>query len=147
MKVIIQRVLEASVEIENIEYSSIKKGLLLYICFEKEDTKDLIDLLIKKISNLRIFEDKQGKMNLNLQEVQAEILSISQFTLSWNGKKGNRPSFDLSMEPCKAAEFYTLFNTKLNQTGINTKTGKFGADMKVRSINDGPVTFSFEYKI
>ena len=104
-----------------------------------------IDSAIKKIISLRIFEDANGRMNKNILEVNGEVLSISQFTLSWDGRKGNRPSFDLSMSPEQAKLFYHLFNQNMQKSGVKIQTGIFGADMKVESINDGPVTFHLSF--
>ncbi len=145
MKVVIQRVLSASVKINEAISGEIDHGLLLYVCFEAHDAQEVIDKAIKKITALRIFEDENGKMNKSIQDVSGAILSISQFTLSWDGRKGNRPSFDLSMEPEKACKFYDDFNKKISLTGLEIKTGAFGADMKVQSINDGPVTFHLSF--
>lgn len=145
MKVVIQRVLSANVKVEGIVQGQINQGLLLYVCFESHDEKTVIERAIKKISALRIFEDEQGKMNKNILEVGGSILSISQFTLSWDGRKGNRPSFDLSMAPDKAQLFYNEFNESVQNLSIQIKTGAFGADMKVESINDGPVTFNLSF--
>jgi D-tyrosyl-tRNA(Tyr) deacylase len=101
--------------------------------------------LYSKILNLRIFEDDKGKMNLNISQVNGAILSISQFTLSWDGKKGHRPSFDKSMPPEKAKVYYAIFNKKLADAGIKVERGVFGEQMDVSLINDGPVTFHLEY--
>lgn len=145
MKVIIQRVKEAKVVVDEETIGEIDHGYLLYVCFEASDDETHIEKAIKKIAALRIFEDDKGKMNKNILDVNGSILSISQFTLSWDGKKGNRPSFDLSMEPNKAKIYYRLFNNKLKSQGIKTEIGAFGAGMKVYSINDGPVTFSLSF--
>ena len=141
MKVIIQRVKEASVQVNSKVIGQINKGYLLYVCFEKEDSLLNINAAIKKIRDLRIFEDEDQKMNTNLRDANGEILSISQFTLSWDGKKGNRPSFDKSMPPEKAEILYNKFNELLKQNGMSVQTGCFGENMQVQSINDGPVTF------
>ena len=145
MKVVIQRVLEAKVEINKEIAGQIGKGLLLYVCFETDDNLDSVQTACEKISKLRIFEDEKGRMNKSILDVQGSILSISQFTLSWDGRKGHRPSFDRSMEPSKAKEFYEVFNKKLVDKDIHLATGEFGADMKVSSINDGPVTFHLSF--
>lgn len=145
MKVLIQRILNAQVEIENKVFSSINKGLLIYICFEAEDKLESIDKAVDKILALRIFEDNKGKMNQSILEKKLSILSVSQFTLSWNGMGGNRPSFTNSMEPTKAKAFYLHFNDKLRANAVDIKPGIFGAEMKVNSTNDGPVTFFLSF--
>ncbi len=145
MKVLIQRVKEASVEVDFKTIGSIEHGFLLYVCFEEGDTPDKLEIAVNKIKNLRIFTDENDKMNFNILQAKGKILSISQFTLSWDGKKGHRPSFDKSMPPNDAKIFYRNFNDALENIGIKVEKGRFGADMKVSSINDGPVTFFLEY--
>jgi D-tyrosyl-tRNA(Tyr) deacylase len=143
--VIIQRVSQAEVVVDSSIVGKISKGFLVYVCFVKADTEKQISDSIKKIINLRIFEDENRKMNKNIKQINGEILSISQFTLSWDGSKGNRPSFDQSMEPKEAQVMYDRFNLDLERCGVNIQTGIFGANMKVHSINDGPVTISLEF--
>lgn len=145
MKVIVQRVSRAKVTVDDRVTGEIGKGLLLYVCFEAGDTMDKLEAAVDKISKLRIFTDTEGKMNLSLSQVQGEILSVSQFTLSWDGKKGHRPSFDKSMPPNDAKIFYRTFNDKLSERGHKVSLGQFGAEMLVDSENDGPVTFILEY--
>lgn len=145
MKAVIQRVLEAKVTIDGKTNGEIGPGLLIYICFEGGDTKEMLEQMVHKIVNLRIFEDGDQKMNLNIQQTGGGILSISQFTLSWDGKKGHRPSFDKSMSPNDAKLFYRNFNDQLKELGIPLESGIFAAEMKVQSINDGPVTFFLDY--
>lgn len=145
MKVVIQRVKEASVTVEDKVIGAIHQGYLLYVCFEASDKVDVIEKAIKKILALRIFEDENGKMNKDITQVNGGILSISQFTLSWDGRKGNRPSFELSMPPAEAQIFYQRFNEELKKSGLQIEIGAFGADMKVQSINDGPVTFHLSF--
>lgn len=145
MKAVVQRVLEASVKINGNINGEIGPGFLIYICFEEGDTKESLEAMIHKITNLRIFEDEEQKMNLNISQAGGSILSISQFTLSWDGKKGHRPSFDKSMSPNQAKLMYRNFNDKLEALGIPLEKGIFGAEMKVASINDGPVTFFLDY--
>lgn len=123
----------------------IHNGYLLYVCFVKNDSEKQLEDAVRKILNLRIFEDSNGKMNQNITQIRGSILSISQFTLSWDGKKGNRPSFDQSMSPNLASQLYSKFNRSLGLNGLPVETGIFGADMKVHSINDGPVTFILEF--
>lgn len=135
----------ARVEIENQVVGEIQDGLLLYVCLENGDTSAALDEASEKIAKLRVFEDDKGKMNLNVKQAGGKILSISQFTLSWDGRKGNRPSFDQSMHPKEARLMYGIFNQKLADKGLEVETGKFGADMKVLSLNDGPVTFHLSF--
>ncbi len=144
MKVLIQRVHNASVEIDQIKVGAISTGLLLYVCFEKGDTDKSIEQSCEKVLKLRIFSDENGKMNFCVKQANGKILSISQFTLSWDGKKGHRPSFDKSMPPEMAKIMYKKFNDKLRKQ-IDVEMGRFGADMQVQSQNDGPVTFFLEF--
>lgn len=145
MKIVIQRVLSANVKVDGEIVGEINHGYLLYVCFEINDNNEVMNKAIDKIINLRILEDDNGKMNNNILQSSGQILSISQFTLSWDGRKGNRPSFDLSMPPAQAQLNYFKFNEALKTKGIDVKKGIFGADMKVESINDGPVTFHLNF--
>lgn len=145
MKAIVQRVNKASVIVDQNILGEIGPGLLIYICFENHDQLDMIEMMAKKIINLRVFSDDDNKMNLNILQHSKKILSISQFTLSWDGKKGHRPSFDKSMPPNEAKLFYRKFNDKLAQLGVDLEKGQFGAEMNILSENDGPVTFFLDY--
>jgi D-aminoacyl-tRNA deacylase len=145
MKIIVQRVQQASVTVDEEILGAINHGLLLLVCFETGDDDTVISKSVDKISKLRIFDDQEGKMNLDVQAVGGEILSISQFTLSWNGAGGHRPSFERSMPPQEARLQYALFNRELRNRGLIVKEGKFGAYMKVSLINDGPVTFILQF--
>lgn len=145
MKIVIQRVKHAKVEVEGEITGEISKGLLLLVCLENGDDQTTISKACKKILALRIFEDQDGKMNQNIQQVGGEILSVSQFTLSWDGKKGNRPSFENSMSPDMARLNYALFNKNLRDQGINVSEGRFAATMQVSLLNDGPVTFHLDF--
>lgn len=145
MKIVVQRVQEASVSVDNEIVSAIGNGLLLLVCFEQGDDDQTIQKAIEKITKLRIFDDGEGKMNLDVQSVNGQILSISQFTLSWDGSGGHRPSFEKSMQPQEARLKYALFNRELRNRGFDIKEGKFGAFMKVSLINDGPVTFNLQF--
>jgi D-tyrosyl-tRNA(Tyr) deacylase len=145
MKVVVQRVQEASVSVEQEIIGSIGNGLLLLVCFEQGDDEEALHKAIDKISKLRIFDDADGKMNLDIQSVKGEILSVSQFTLSWDGSGGHRPSFEKSMPPQEARLKYALFNRELKARGFTVKEGKFGSFMKVSLINDGPVTFLLQF--
>ena len=145
MKIVVQRVQEAQVRVENETIGAIGVGLLLLVCFEQGDDDSSIQKSIDKISRLRIFDDEDGKMNLDIQAVKGEILSISQFTLSWDGSGGHRPSFEKSMPPQEARLKYALFNRELKSRGFDVKEGQFGSFMKVSLINDGPVTFNLQF--
>jgi D-aminoacyl-tRNA deacylase len=141
VRAVIQRVSEASVEIENRLHASVKKGLLVLLGIEEGDTASDTDYLVSKISNMRIFSDNEGKMNLDLKQVNGEIMVISQFTLHASTKKGNRPSFTRAAGPGIAIPLYQQFLKELElQIGMPCQSGVFGADMKVKLINDGPVT-------
>ncbi len=141
MKVLIQRVKRAEVNIDNKPFSSIRQGILALVGIEKGDTKEQVEKLAKKVVNLRIFPDENDKMNLSLLDIKGEMLIVSQFTLCGDCKKGTRPSFDKSAAPQIAKELYEYFITLVNSYGIKTGTGMFGAMMDVSLVNDGPVTF------
>ncbi len=144
MKVLIQRVKNADVKInENIK-SSIGNGILALVGIEKGDTNEIVEKLAKKCVNLRIFADENDKMNRSLIDIQGEMLIVSQFTLCGDCKKGTRPSFDKSAPPEIANELYEYFISQIESYGIKTGTGEFGAMMQVSLINDGPVTFMLE---
>jgi D-tyrosyl-tRNA(Tyr) deacylase len=145
VKVLVQRVKEASVSVETEIISSIKNGLLILVCFENGDKDEVLNKAIEKISRLRIFDDIDGKMNLDIQAIKGEILSVSQFTLSWDGSGGHRPSFERSMPPQEARLKYALFNRELRNKGLVVKEGKFGSMMQVNLVNDGPVTFFLQF--
>lgn len=144
MKVLIQRVKQASVTINDTLYSSINKGILTLVGIEKEDTIENLKKSVQKIVKLRIFADENDKMNKSLIDINGEMLIVSQFTLCGNCKKGTRPSFDNSAPPQLANELYEKFVEEVSNLGIKTQTGKFGAMMQVELINDGPVTFMIE---
>ena len=144
MKVLIQRVKNAGVNIDGETVSSIGKGILALVGIEKGDTREQVEKLAKKVVNLRIFPDENDKMNLSLIDIQGEMLIVSQFTLCGDCKKGTRPSFDKSAPPDIANELYEYFVTQVQAYGVKTGTGKFGAMMEVSLINDGPVTFMLE---
>ena len=144
MKVLLQRVKNASVTIDNELFSSINHGLLLFLCVEKNDGIEQADWLVEKILKLRIFEDENEKMNLSVTDTNGEILVVSQFTLAGDCKKGTRPSFDSAKAPNEAKEIYEYFVSKLKNSDLNIQTGVFGAMMDVALINDGPVTFMLE---
>jgi len=141
MKILIQRVKEASVTINGALYSSINKGILTFVGIEKGDNIENIQKGAKKIVNLRIFPDENGKMNRSLIDVNGEMLIVSQFTLCGDCKKGTRPSFDNSAHPEIANKLYNEFINEVSSYNVPVKTGQFGAMMDVALINDGPVTF------
>lgn len=146
MRILLQRVSEASVKIEGKINGQIGHGLLLLVGICAEDNQDDIDWLIQKIVNMRIFSDENGKMNLSIQDIQGEILLISQFTLHASTKKGNRPSFIEAARPEIAIPLYENFITQLKLSNLKLETGVFGADMKVSLVNDGPVTIWLDSK-
>lgn len=147
MKAVIQRVSEASVTIEKVVKSSIGEGLLILVGIEDADTDEDMDWLAKKISQLRIFNDDSGVMNKSVMEISGELLVVSQFTLHASTKKGNRPSYLRASKPEVAIPMYEKFVKKLEvMSGIFVQTGEFGADMKVRLLNDGPVTIVIDTK-
>jgi D-tyrosyl-tRNA(Tyr) deacylase len=146
MRVIIQRVSEASVSIDSQVKAKIGYGLMILVGISTEDNQEDIDWLTQKIINLRVFNDENGKMNLSLLDIKGEVLLISQFTLFASTKKGNRPSFIQSAKPEIAIPLYEQLIESLKATGIEIKTGRFGADMKVSLTNDGPVTIIIDSK-
>ena len=147
MRVLIQRVAEASVTINKSEHSRISKGLLIFVGIENEDSDDDIDYLCRKITNLSIFDDANGVMNESVLQTKGQILVISQFTLHANTRKGNRPSYIEAAKPDIAIPIYKKFCKQLEtHSGIKIQTGEFGADMKVSLVNDGPVTIWIDSK-
>lgn len=146
MKVVIQRVSQANVKVHGETVGEIDQGLLLLIGIQEDDQKNDADWLVQKILNLRIFADEEGKLNLSISDIKGQILSISQFTLIADYKKGNRPSFIRAAKPEFAIPLYDYFNEKLKESSLFVATGVFGADMKVNLINDGPVTIVMDSK-
>ena len=140
MRAVIQRVSQAKVVVDDDTVGQIGKGFMILLGVHEQDTQTDVDYLVGKISKLRVFEDDQQKMNRSIIDVGGEILSISQFTLFADTKKGNRPSFVQAAKPDVAIPLYEAFNEGLRQAGIPVETGIFGADMKCHLVNDGPVT-------
>ena len=143
MRLLVQRSLNSNVSVNNKIVGKIEKGLVVLVGFTNDDTEIDVDYLINKVLNLRIFDDENGVMNKSVLDVNGEILSISQFTLYADTKKGNSPSYIGAMKNNDAINLYNLFNEKLKEK-ISVETGIFGADMKVNIINDGPVTIMLE---
>ena len=145
MKVVIQRALESSVEVDNKLINKIEKGMVILVGVNVEDTSDDVDYLVRKTLNLRIFDDENGVMNKSILDVGGEILSISQFTLQASTKDGNRPSYINAMKGEEAVKLYEEYNKKLNEK-VKTYPGVFGAEMKVSITNDGPITIIIDSK-
>ena len=141
MKIVLQRVKEASVEADGKVAGKIGPGVCLLVGIEKEDSEQDAQYLAKKVVELRIFPDKEGKMNLSLQDVEGEALAVSQFTLAGSVRKGRRPSFDKAEAPEEAEKLFGFFVDLIKQRGIKAETGVFQVLMDVHLINDGPVTF------
>lgn len=146
LRVVIQRVSQASVAVNEQIVGQIARGFLLLVGVGKDDTMEDVDYLVRKVSQLRVFEDNEGKMNLSLKDINGAILSISQFTLFASTKKGNRPSFTDAAQPEIGDKLYQLFNQNLRENDFHVETGVFGADMQVSLINDGPVTILIDSK-
>ena len=144
MKLVVQRVKNASVEVDKKIVGRIDKGYLVLLGVTHTDTKEIADYLVKKLCNLRIFEDENGKMNLNINQVNGSLLIVSQFTLYGDCTDGNRPSFTNAAKPDFANELYEYFCEKCSDNNIYVEKGIFGADMKVSLLNDGPVTIILE---
>ena len=140
MKIVIQRVLEAKVEVDGAACGQIGEGYLLLLGVSNEDTKEIADKMIEKVAKLRIFEDSEGKINLNIDAVEGEVLVVSQFTLYADCRKGNRPSFVNAGNPAMAEELYEYVLKRCEGLFRRTQHGIFGADMKVSLVNDGPFT-------
>lgn len=144
MRLLIQRVNNASVTVESKIIGKINKGFLVLLGITHNDTKEEADYLVKKLCNLRVFEDKNDKMNLSIKDIEGELLIVSQFTLYADTSSGNRPSFINAAKPDKANELYKYFIEKCKENNIKTETGIFGANMQVELLNDGPVTILLE---
>lgn len=146
MRVVLQRVAHASVTVDGKIIGKIQRGFLLLVGVTHDDAMEDREYLVRKIVQMRIFEDEEGKLNRSIQDIGGEILSVSQFTLYADTKKGNRPSFSKAAPGDVAIEMFEQFNGLLRDTGIPVETGQFGADMKVELLNDGPVTILLDSK-
>ena len=146
MRVVLQRVSHASVTVEEKVIGKIERGFLLLVGVTHDDAMEDMEYLVRKIVQMRIFEDEEGKLNRSIQDIGGEILSVSQFTLYADTKKGNRPSFSKAAPGDVALKMFEQFNGLLRETGVPVETGQFGADMKVELLNDGPVTILLDSK-
>lgn len=143
MRIVAQRSLEASCEVDGKITGKIDKGLVLLVGFTQTDTKEIVDYMVRKVLNLRIFDDENGVMNKSIDKENAQILSISQFTLYGDPIKGNRPSYIKALNGEEAVKLYDYFNEQLSKE-IKVETGVFGAEMKISLVNDGPITIIIE---
>ena len=144
MKIVLQRVAQASVRVGGKDIANISRGLLVLFGAEKNDDETKVIFLAEKILNLRIFSDERGKMNLSCLDISGEVLVVSQFTLIGDCSKGRRPGFDNAAPPNEAKSLYLNFIHQISKSGLNVNAGEFGADMQVELVNDGPVTFTLE---
>lgn len=144
MKAVIQRVGRTTLSVEGKLVSEINRGLTVFVGIKRGDFESQADKLAKKIANLRVFEDENGKMNLSVKDVGGEVMLVSQFTLYGDASHGNRPSFIEAEEPIKANKLYEYLVDRIRADGVSVKTGVFGADMKIQQYNDGPVTIIIE---
>lgn len=144
MKVLVQRVKKAEVIVDNQSIGAISQGLLAFIGIEKHDDQHLVDKMLNKLLNYRIFPDNSGKMNLSVSDIQGGILAVSQFTIAADTQKGLRPSFSSAATPEHALTLYNYFIEQLSSRHTSVATGQFAADMQVSLVNDGPVTFMLE---
>lgn len=140
MRLVVQRVKEASCTVDGNVTGKINDGFMVLVGFGSDDNKTIVEKMANKLAKLRVFENSDGKMNLGLNDINGDILSISQFTLYADCSKGNRPSFNLALKGEEAIKLYDYFNEVLRQLGFKVETGIFGADMKIKLLNDGPVT-------
>jgi len=146
MRAVVQRVHTCSVCVDQEIVGEIDKGLLVYLGVEKDDTEEDMQYLVEKVSGLRIFSDSDGKMNLSVQDIQGQILAVSQFTLCADTRKGKRPSYNNAASPQMGEQYYNLFIDAVRAKGIKIETGIFGGKMQVKYTNDGPVTILLDSK-
>jgi D-tyrosyl-tRNA(Tyr) deacylase len=144
MIALIQRVTHASVTVDEKIIGEIDQGLLVLLAIEPEDTEEKAKRMAQRVAGYRVFNDANGKMNLNIKQINGEVLVVSQFTLAANTNSGMRPSFTTAAKPEFSNTMYEFFNTQLRNLGFKVPTGEFGADMKVQLLNDGPVTFTLK---
>ena len=144
MQALVQRVSSAKIHIDSKVYSSINRGILAYVCFEKDDSEEAIEKFMSKIMNFSFFQGDRSSMSASLREIGGELTIVSQFTLSAVTDKGNKPSFHRAAETEKANFLYNLLLERLNESAIRFQSGVFGSDMDIHSVNAGPVTFSFK---
>ena len=147
MRILVQRVKNASVTIDGQLFSQIKQGYLLLVGFSNNDDENIVELMTQKLLNLRICDDSDGKMNLSIIDTKGEILSVSQFTLYADSSKGRRPSFIDACNPERAVQLYDYFNDSLRKSGLKVETGKFRAEMDVQLVNSGPITIMLDSDI
>lgn len=147
MRVVVQRVARASVAIHDVTVGQIDQGFMLLVGIGPDDNEQVVVKMAAKIAKLRVFSDPDGKMNLNINAVAGQVLSISQFTLYADMRKGNRPSFTNAAAPELGTKLYDCFNAELRALGLTVETGEFGADMQVALVNDGPVTIMMDSEV
>ena len=147
MRILVQRVKNASVTIDGQLFSQIKQGYMLLVGFSNNDDENIVELMTQKLLNLRICDDSDGKMNLSIIDTKGEILSVSQFTLYADASKGRRPSFIEACNPERAVQLYDYFNDNLRKSGLKVETGKFRAEMDVQLVNSGPITIMLDSDI
>lgn len=147
MRILVQRVKNASVTIDGQLFSQIKQGYLLLVGFSNNDDENIVELMTQKLLNLRICDDSDGKMNLSIVDTKGELLSVSQFTLYADSSKGRRPSFIEACNPERAVQLYDYFNDNLRKSGLKVETGKFRAEMDVQLVNSGPITIMLDSDI
>lgn len=147
MRILVQRVKNASVTIDGQLFSQIEQGYLLLVGFSNNDDENIVELMTQKLLNLRICDDSDGKMNLSIIDTKGELLSVSQFTLYADSSKGRRPSFIEACNPERAVQLYDYFNDNLRKSGLKVETGKFRAEMDVQLVNSGPITIMLDSDI
>ena len=147
MRILVQRVKNASVTIDGQLFSQIKQGYLLLVGFSNNDDENIVELMTQKLLNLRICDDSDGKMNLSIIDTKGDLLSVSQFTLYADASKGRRPSFIEACNPERAVQLYDYFNDNLRKSGLKVETGKFRAEMDVQLVNSGPITIMLDSDI